>query len=58
MVNVLEAGAPAMMVVNCHPIEQGWMLPLAGPHRRPGEVLLCVGICVGPLPTVTLIPTS
>jgi hypothetical protein len=44
MVNVLAAGAPAMITINCHPAEQGQAPPcLAGHHHQPGESLLYAG---------------
>jgi hypothetical protein len=47
-----------MMVINCRPTEQGWMLSPAGPRRRPGGVFLCVGDCLGLLLVIMLIPAS
>jgi hypothetical protein len=40
MVDVPVVGAPAAIAATCRAIAQGWMPPLVGPRRRPGESLL------------------
>jgi hypothetical protein len=48
-------GALALMAINHRPIERGWMLPPAGPHRLPGGVLLCADDRLGFFLAVVLI---
>jgi hypothetical protein len=57
-VNVLGVGAPAVMVINRCPVEQGQALLLIGLRHQLGEVLLCAGNCMGLLLIVILIPAS
>jgi hypothetical protein len=58
MASVLGVGAPATMGVNHRPVEQGWMPPLVGPHRRLGDASLYSSNCVGLLLIVTRTPAS
>jgi hypothetical protein len=56
MASALGVRAPAMMAESRRLVGQGWTLPTAGPHRRPGGVLLYVGSCLGLLFVIALIP--
>jgi hypothetical protein len=53
--SILGVGALALMAINHRPIERGWMLPPAGPHRLPGGVLLCADDRLGFFLAVVLI---
>jgi hypothetical protein len=47
MAYVPTVGAPAAIAASCRLVAQGQTPPLVGPHRRPDESLLRVGVRLG-----------